>query len=146
MAANDYSRYLRSSHWRKLRARYQRERPWVCVCGATESLELHHKTYDRLGAEELDDLQPLCQPCHSLLHGLAKQTGSLDPENVFDVLRAAQYRATRPDLYDKPPGLTREQRAALNRAIIKARKSKKRTERKLDPEKVRKYGGYLAKQ
>jgi 5-methylcytosine-specific restriction endonuclease McrA len=34
-------------------------------CGSTRDLELHHKTYDRLGRELLSDLELLCSGCHA---------------------------------------------------------------------------------
>jgi choline dehydrogenase-like flavoprotein len=33
-------------------------------CGTTHSLELHHKTYERLSRELLSDLELLCKSCH----------------------------------------------------------------------------------
>ena len=33
-------------------------------CGHPHSLELHHKTYERLGRELTSDLEVLCRRCH----------------------------------------------------------------------------------
>jgi 5-methylcytosine-specific restriction endonuclease McrA len=33
-------------------------------CGRAGDLELHHKTYERLGNERFSDLELLCNPCH----------------------------------------------------------------------------------
>ena len=93
MTSNAYGAYLRSTHWRRLRERYRRQRPWRCgVCETSGALELHHKTYERLGAEQLDDLIPLCQSCHPLLHQLEreKQT-TLDPASAFNPARAQPF-------------------------------------------------------
>lgn len=76
-ADSTYSRYLRSPHWRRLRQQFKRERGWTCKCGETQRLELHHLTYERLGHERLDDLQPLCPDCHALVHQLVRE-GQLD--------------------------------------------------------------------
>ena len=38
------------------------------LCNGTEGLDVHHRTYDRVGAEELDDLTTLCDRCHTLFH------------------------------------------------------------------------------
>lgn len=66
----NYSAYLRSEHWRELRKRYCRSSlPQDCVCGETET-HLHHMTYERVGAEWLSDLTPLCRRCHALVHVL----------------------------------------------------------------------------
>ena len=35
------------------------------LCGSTLSLQVHHKTYENLFHENLDDLQVLCVKCHA---------------------------------------------------------------------------------
>jgi 5-methylcytosine-specific restriction endonuclease McrA len=63
--------YLDSPEWwqrRKLaleRAGYECQR-----CGAKTLLNVHHCTYQRVGAELLDDLQVLCETCHRAEHAL----------------------------------------------------------------------------
>jgi predicted HNH restriction endonuclease len=46
--------------------------PVCAICGAAWTLErgdLHHRSYDRLGAEADEDLIPLCRtPCHDEVH------------------------------------------------------------------------------
>jgi hypothetical protein len=68
-----YDDYLDSRHWADLRARAAAEMTYICVCGASEALQLHHKTYDRIGHEELDDVMWLCEPCHITVHMLERQ-------------------------------------------------------------------------
>lgn len=73
----DYSKYLQTPHWQRLRERLKRSSRWECYsCGSTERLQVHHKTYDRLGHERLSDLVVLCEICHSKIH-----TGELSIEN-----------------------------------------------------------------
>jgi 5-methylcytosine-specific restriction endonuclease McrA len=64
-----YRAYLRSAHWERVKRAYRLSlRPTSCVaCGGTP-VELHHRTYTRLGAERLNDLMPLCRGCHGLVH------------------------------------------------------------------------------
>lgn len=65
-----YGEYLRSPHWVHLRRAYRNsDMPQDCVCGETD-VHLHHLTYERIGAEMLIDLTPLCARCHSLVHVL----------------------------------------------------------------------------
>lgn len=92
---SSYAVYLASNAWRGIRLRYIEERPWIChVCGKTENLHLHHRTYERVGREELDDLMPLCDPCHGLVHALERKGRvRLDFEGVIDETRAAAGRA-----------------------------------------------------
>lgn len=46
-----------------------------------------HRTYDRVGEEELEDLAPLCPSCHELVHAMefAGYIQSLNPEEVADL-------------------------------------------------------------
>ena len=73
-----YLAFIKSPAWRAYRAawwaEYDRRNPVrVCYCcgvAQTElkrSLELHHRTYERLGREEWDDLCPVCQKCHQVI-------------------------------------------------------------------------------
>jgi 5-methylcytosine-specific restriction endonuclease McrA len=65
----DYARYLRSAQWAYLRRYKLYSAGWRCEsCGRRTRLEVHHRTYQRLGAERLEDLQVLCERCHSAKH------------------------------------------------------------------------------
>ena len=61
-----YIAYMQSDKWRKRKARLYHKRGRVCeMCGATWPLEVHHKTYERLGHELDEDLLIVCVPvCH----------------------------------------------------------------------------------
>ena len=57
--------YLRSAHWRARRARAITRAGYRCErCRARGRLEVHHRTYRRLGRERDRDLQALCATCH----------------------------------------------------------------------------------
>jgi len=86
----DYDAYLKSAQWQAVKRRYRRERPWLCnLCGAEDGLHLHHTTYERVGQEHVDDLMPLCEPCHSQVHDLERRgDGSLSPAALIDEARA----------------------------------------------------------
>lgn len=71
-----YQEYLSSKHWLGVRARFQQSplsRQGCYNCGAHNSLNLHHKTYKRVGEERLDDLIYLCSDCHHDAHRLLNQ-------------------------------------------------------------------------
>lgn len=71
-----YLRYMGSKTWATRRARYFRTHARQCrACGAKppEHIQLHHLTYERLGAERNMDLCALCQSCHQAVHKLARQ-------------------------------------------------------------------------
>lgn len=76
-----YAEYLRSNEWWQKRwvmyyARGERDDlgRYRCEhCGGYFHkcrTEVHHKTYERVGNEELDDLEILCESCHGKHHGI----------------------------------------------------------------------------
>ena len=59
-----YKAYLRSNQWKGKR-QLALDRDKCCqYCSSTEHLQVHHKTYDNLFNEPLDDLVTLCRRCH----------------------------------------------------------------------------------
>jgi len=73
-----YHDYLQSADWAK-------RRQWVlefwdhrcALCFSTEKLEVHHRTYQRLGQEKLTDLIVLCDACHEQFHEKLGRTGQV---------------------------------------------------------------------
>ena len=63
-----YAGYLQSSHWRKARDAKMAAAYWCEDCGVNVAKHVHHKTYERLGCEEMGDLMALCPPCHQNRH------------------------------------------------------------------------------
>jgi hypothetical protein len=62
------------------------------MCGA-DVVQLHHKTYDRIGAEDLTDLTPLCARCHALIHVLERRGDiTLSFDGFESIERAFAYR------------------------------------------------------
>ena len=80
-----YAAYLRSPHWQETRDAKLASARFMCeLCGEGGKrrydhsgheywigIHVHHLTYERLGAEHLDDLQVLCIHCHQVTHGRA---------------------------------------------------------------------------
>lgn len=122
---SSYWQYIDSPAWRSVRAHYRNSGlPQDCkLCGATEKIVLHHRTYDRVGEEELTDLAPLCFSCHSMVHQLERVCGEIDiatfdmladPERAAETraqleekarMLAAEWEATRPPFRRGPPKL-----------------------------------------
>lgn len=75
----NYADYIHSVRWYETRRRYRAsDRPQDCqLCGGDKQIALHHLTYERVGNERLDDLLPLCNDCHQLVHALAAR-GAID--------------------------------------------------------------------
>lgn len=83
-----WGEYLKTSAWQEMRQKVFRRDGFVCVaCGESKNLNVHHITYERLGAEELSDLVTLCQRCHENVHAgkaLVKYTTS-------DIFTSSEY-------------------------------------------------------
>jgi 5-methylcytosine-specific restriction endonuclease McrA len=65
MINEEYEKYLKSDHWQK--KRLQILDFWdhrCCICNSSENLEVHHRTYERVGNELITDCIVLCDKCH----------------------------------------------------------------------------------
>lgn len=66
----DYATYINSPEWRVKADDAKRRAGYSCaLCTRTTSLEVHHRTYARLGHEHPSDLVVLCWRCHRRHHG-----------------------------------------------------------------------------
>lgn len=68
-----YQKSIKTLRFKKLRAKVLERDNHTCqVCHAGgrpgNELEVHHKTYDRLGREDMDDLVTVHSSCHGRLH------------------------------------------------------------------------------
>lgn len=69
----EYLAYLQTDHWKEMRRLALDHAEHRCqLCNATENLEAHHRTYERIGRERLSDLTVLCSDCHYWHHGRAR--------------------------------------------------------------------------
>lgn len=66
---------MQSAEWAERKKRYFFNHERKCrACGSCSSIELHHKTYARMGEERDQDLVALCRRCHKALHAEQKRT------------------------------------------------------------------------
>jgi hypothetical protein len=72
----DFEAYLAGSHWQSFRQHVLEEQRTrlhrnICEGCGTEGVafDVHHKTYERLGNELIENCQVLCEQCHDKLHG-----------------------------------------------------------------------------
>lgn len=64
-----YDAYIVSDVWREKRGPALERAEHRCqVCNADRHLDVHHRTYERLGDERPGDLTVLCRSCHELFH------------------------------------------------------------------------------
>ncbi len=68
LRALPYSEYLKTEHWQRQRRFALTRAAYRCqVCNTNAlPLEVHHRTYARLGCELPSDLFVLCETCHDL--------------------------------------------------------------------------------
>lgn len=69
-AATPYAEYLRSEHWLSVKRNAIQVADRRCqLCNAADQiLDVHHRTYERLGNEKPSDLIVLCRSCHERHH------------------------------------------------------------------------------
>jgi 5-methylcytosine-specific restriction endonuclease McrA len=59
-----YEKHIHSTQWKNTRKAILKMRDRCEGCGTKHFLEVHHKTYERLGRELTSDLEVLCKTCH----------------------------------------------------------------------------------
>ena len=63
----NYHDYLLSPEWQARKVQALEAAGHRCqVCNSLDMLEVHHRTYERIGREEPGDLTVLCAICHGL--------------------------------------------------------------------------------
>jgi hypothetical protein len=73
-----YDTYITSKKWERRRVAYYAKYAKVCrACKTKEKIHLHHHTYVRMGNEHDDDLVPLCEQCHDLVHQLHRSASGV---------------------------------------------------------------------
>ena len=61
----DYLEYLRSPEWREFCAKALEYYGSTCmICNSRDDLQVHHRTYERLGQELITDVSIMCNRCH----------------------------------------------------------------------------------
>lgn len=74
MSKESYQKYLKSDHWKELRAEKHRKSTKRCaICASTEKIETHHLFYRNLYDVLTSDLRLLCDRCHETAHTLINE-------------------------------------------------------------------------
>jgi hypothetical protein len=80
----EYQTYLASREWALKREAVRERSGGRCERCWTRSMDaVHHKTYERIGDERLDDLQAICDPCHEFLSGKSDVDPLSDGVSVY---------------------------------------------------------------
>ncbi len=70
----NYKRYLKSETWNKKKKQTKYWHGKRCSICKHKKIDIHHKTYTRIGNEDVKtDLIPLCRYHHYLVHEYAKE-------------------------------------------------------------------------
>jgi len=65
-----YGQYLQTDHWQDTREKALKRAKFKCqLCNSTDTLDVHHRTYEHRGYEYAADLIVLCRGCHAKFHG-----------------------------------------------------------------------------
>lgn len=67
--SGEYAAYLKSDHWKNFRLEVLAFWGGRCAICRDIAKDVHHNTYQRIGAERMTDAIPLCRPCHKRVHG-----------------------------------------------------------------------------
>lgn len=99
---SSYEEYLESEWWKTFRKKFFRSRvtkKYCLVCAGdgeyNYTVELHHLTYDRLGAERLKDVIPLCREHHEQVHEILKREYNNDISCTERVVYSASQKVRR---------------------------------------------------
>lgn len=70
----NYHNFLNTLYWNIVSHRKRYKIRKCAICGSRQNLQVHHLTYENHGYEHRkrvfdNDLQVLCQDCHSVIHG-----------------------------------------------------------------------------
>lgn len=102
-AKKKYNSYKKSNKWKEKTKEFIKSKYWgeckACGCttkDSTKPLEIHHKTYERLGQEKLTDLVCLCSNCHTAVHELVtykrQNKGKIHEKNIGLSLKNAHMK------------------------------------------------------
>jgi hypothetical protein len=83
----NYEDYLQTEHWQTMRRLALEASDGACaLCDSAADLEVHHRTYARLGHERLRDLVVLCAECHGRHHGKLAEAQNATSVNEIEEL------------------------------------------------------------
>ncbi len=121
--------YLRSHLWRQAKQRYRRSVfPKRCLVCNVRKVQLHHRTYERIGNEKLADLAPLCRTHHKQLHAWIDRDSRLSLKDTDEIIRfmKEQRRGARQPFPERARGPSATLKAEPRR-VARSRKHRTRS-------------------
>jgi hypothetical protein len=126
----EYQDYINSPEWRAKRQDYFNSKlPQKCLVCNSKKVDLHHRTYKRLGSEWLNDLVPLCREHHNECHSFIKRNKLNLWGGTKIYVRVAKERLLTPEQRAHRDQMKAE--AAARRVAKRAKNKAKRLVRKL---------------
>lgn len=77
-----YLEYLKSTHWLTFKLSYFGSHERKCAGCDSRRVDLHHRTYERLGREQESDVVPVCRFHHAGCHEYAGRNPDLTLEEA----------------------------------------------------------------
>lgn len=117
MTKEEYQEYLRSEHWKGVKAQFKKRGIHKCyVCETKWPLELHHISYARLYREKRSDLIYLCAACHQEAHDFLRVTKGKNASlfNVAKILRGIWLKKNEKGIMSVKPSKTGNKRIMIN--------------------------------
>lgn len=79
----NYQAYLKSDEWKARRERALTISHHACqICNSPSHLQVHHRSYERIGREVDSDLIVLCSKCHTVFHEAGRMPTPPEPKVV----------------------------------------------------------------
>lgn len=92
LSFKDYAEYIHSAIWKNFKTKFMSHSKRVKTmtkkygrvvcesCHSADFINLHHRTYTRIGVERMGDVVILCRNCHSAVHKYHKDHSK---QNIF---------------------------------------------------------------
>lgn len=120
--AMSYAKYMQSQRWASRKSAYYAKHQKSCrACRSEDQIDLHHRTYERMGFEPDSDLVPLCSRCHAAVHDMHKRLGGSLREVTATVIRQLKAEAAgRESKARKPPARQRRRAKVTHKDPVSA--------------------------
>jgi 5-methylcytosine-specific restriction endonuclease McrA len=89
MTKDEYASYLETDGWHARRDAARRRAGDRCqLCNTAHgALEVHHRTYERVGAEQPMDLTALCADCHAKFHDIPRHASETPADRLRRIIQ-----------------------------------------------------------
>lgn len=137
----DYQEYLKSAHWRAFKATHLRVRSnRLCFVCWKKPVEIHHRTYRRLGSELPEDVVSLCGGCHERLHKEGESSSLSLPDFTAQFIeKNRRYVPLPPPVNKNTRRIQKKKKLKQLEVLRRARKKARREKRRMRDKRV--FGG-----